>query len=394
MKFTVMRRLDSWAGIPICLALSGVEAVAGAVRRNKPDFIPGNVHRVLVMKFIGLGTIAEALPMFRAMRRFYPNAEISFLTFEWCADLVRLLGFDSVRVVRTSSYFHFVLDSISAVWWGRRMGFDVSHDLEFFSRYSRIMAYLINIPIRVGYFIKSLRYVGLLTDPIPYNPSRHVQEAFLTQINMTDRMLKPDDSAAPVLPPEADREADELLRRTGLWGAPVLVSVNVNTGEMSELRMWSLAYHSVLAAKLHATHRAAIAFVGSASDRSRVEEVLKTLPAGVRAANLAGMTRVDILLSILKKSRLLVSNDSGPLHLASMMGTPTVGFFGAESARVFGPRSSTSINIDKQLYCSPCLNVNNIKHYDCPHGMKCMRDITPEEALDAVTRLLGEPEES
>jgi len=180
-----------------------------------------------------------------------------------------------------------------------------------------------------------------------------------------------------------------LLRTAGLWGAPKLVSVNVNTGELSELRMWSLAYHSVLATKLHHSHRAAIAFVGSASDKSRVEEVIKTLPSGVRAANLAGMTRIDILLAILQRSTLLVSNDSGPLHLASMMGTPTVGFFGAASARVYGPRAGKSINIDKPSVCSPCLNVNNFRNYACPNGMKCMRDITPEEALDAVGKLLG-----
>lgn len=393
MKFHFMRMVDNWIGMPACLALGVVESFLGLFRRARPAFLPGKARRVLVMKFIGLGTIAEAMPMLRAMRRFYPNAEISFITFEWCEGLVRLLGFNSVRVIRTSSFFRFAIDSILAVWWGWRRRFDVSHDLEFFSKYSYIMSYLIHAKIRVGYFIRALRYVKLLTDPIPYNPSRHVLEAFMAQINMEPGMLQPDDLKAPILPPEADAGADELLRKTGLWGAPMLVAVNVNTGEMSELRMWSLAYHSVLATKLHGRHRASIAFVGSETDRGRVEEVLKTLPADVRAANLAGMTRVDILLSILKKSRLLVSNDSGPLHMASMMGTPTVGFFGAESARVFGPRASTSINIDKQLYCSPCLNVYNFKEYDCPYGMKCMKDITPEEALEAVDKLLGKPEE-
>jgi len=393
MKFNNMRRIDNWVGVPICLALGGVESIRRIFRRVNPPFLPLRAKRVLVMKFVGMGTIAEAMPMLRAMRRFYPNAEISFLTFEWCEDLVRILGFESVRVIRTSSFFRFALDSVSALWWGWRMRFDVSHDLEFFSKFSYIMSYLIHAKIRVGYFIRVLRYIKLLTDPIPYNASRHVLEAFLAQINMEPQMLKPADSVSPILKPEVEAEADELLRKVGLWGAPVLVSVNVNTGEMSELRMWSLAYHSVLATKLHNSHRAAIAFVGSASDKSRVEEVIRTLPEGVRAANLAGMTRVDILLAILRKSRLLVSNDSGPLHLASMMGTPTVGFFGAESARVFGPLASTSINIDKQLYCSPCLNVYNFKDYDCPYGMKCMRDISPEEALEAVTKLLGKPAE-
>jgi uncharacterized protein (TIGR03382 family) len=393
MNIRVMRRLDTWAGVPICVALGGVEAVVALFRRRRPPFNPGKARRVLVMKFIGLGTIAEAAPMFRAMRRFYPEAEISFLTFEWCEGLVRLLGFDSVRVIRTSSFFRFVIDSLSAAWWGRGMRFDIAHDLESVSRFSYIMSYLIHAPVRIGFFVRMRKSIRLLTDPIPFDPDNHVLGTFLSQINMDERMLKLQDSAAPQLPPEADREADELLRQAGLWGAPKLVAVNVNTGELSELRMWSLAYHSVLATKLHASHRAAIAFVGSEADKGRVDEVIRALPAGVRAANLAGLTRVDILLAILRKASLLVSNDSGPLHLASLMGTPTVGFFGASSARVYGPRSGKSINIDKPSVCQPCLNVNNFRNYACPNGMKCMRDISPEEALEAVGKLLGEPVE-
>ena len=388
-----MRHMDNWAGMPICVALGAVESVRAFIWRKRPYFIPLKARRVLVMKFISMGTIAEALPMFRAMRRFYPNAEITFLTFEWCEGLVRLMGFDSIRVIRTSSFSRFVWDTLSTIWWGWRMRFDIAHDLESVSKFSYIMSYLIHAPVRVGYFVRVRRYIRLLTDPIPYDANRHVLETFLTQINMDERMLKLADSNSPVISPEVEKEAEDLLRKAGLWGAPKLVSVNVNTGELSELRMWSLAYHSVLATKLHHSHRAAIAFVGSESDKSRVEEVIKTLPSGVRAANLAGMTRIDILLAILQRSTLLVSNDSGPLHLASMMGTPTVGFFGASSARVYGPRAGKSINIDKPSVCSPCLNVNNFRNYACPNGMKCMRDITPEEALDAVGKLLGKPVE-
>jgi len=385
-----MRRVDNWAGLPLCLLLGAVDAILRPFRGAPRPVEPASVRSVLVIKFIGLGTVAEAVPMFRAMRRHYPNAKISFLTFEWCEGLVRLLGFDEVRVIRTSGVLRFVLDTLAAVVWGWRKRFDVSHDLEFFSKYSYIVSWLIHARVRFGYFIRVLRYTSLLTHPVPYNPGRHVLEAFLAQIGMVPGDLRDEDSAPPKLPLDADVEAEAILQKAGLWGAPKLVAINVNTGEMSRLRMWSLAYHATLATRLHEEHRAALAFVGSAADRGWVEQVLKALPSGVRAASLAGLTRVDILMAILKRADLMVSNDSGPLHLASLMGTPTIGFFGAESASVFGPRSSRSFNLDKRLYCSPCLNVYNFKDFDCPYGTKCMEDITPEEAFNAATKLLGD----
>ncbi len=390
MKFGLMRRIDNWAGVPLCLGLGAIDAVLNPLRRVPAPVEPGKVRRVLVMKFIGLGTLAEAVPMFRAMRRHYPGARISFLTFEWSADLVRLLGFDEVRVIRTSTFLRFAWDGIGAVLWGWGRRFEVSHDLEFFSKFSYIMSYLVHARTRVGYFVRVLRYIRLLTHPVPYNPHRHVVEAFLAQLGMEMSDLRDEDAAPPALGDDVEREADEVLRSAGLWGATCLVAINVNTGEMSELRLWPLAYHATLAARIHSDHGAAIAFIGSESDRARIRQVMGTLPANIRKADLSGLTRVAVLLAILKRCRLVVSNDSGPLHLAALMGVPTVGFFGAESARVYGPRGAHHVNLEKSLYCAPCLNVYNFKDFDCPYGVKCMGEISPEEAFAAASRLLAE----
>lgn len=389
MNFSVMRRVDNFVGTPLCVAFGAVEAVLRLFRRKPAAVDPATVRRVLAMKFVGLGTVAEAVPMFRAMRRRYPNARISFLAFEPVAGLARLLGFDEVRVVRTDGALPFVFDTVGAVVWGWRRRFDVSHDLEFFSKYSYLLSWLIHAPVRVGYFIRSLRRIPLLTSPVPFNPSRHVLESFLAQLGMGPGNLRDGDSNAPALPADAEQAADAVLRGAGLEGAPRLVAVNVNTGEMSLLRLWPPEYHSTLAARLASEFGAAIAFVGDASDSARVEEARSALPAGVKSANLAGCTTLPVLLAVLKRADLVVSNDSGPLHLAALMGTPTVGFFGAESARIYGPRGPRNTNLDRELHCSPCLNVFNFKEYDCPYGVKCMRDIRPEDAFEAARKILG-----
>jgi ADP-heptose:LPS heptosyltransferase len=306
---------------------------------------------------------------------------------------VRLLGFDEVRVIRTSRWLWFVRDTLAAVAWGRGRRFDVSHDLEFLSNYSAIMSVLINARVRVGFSTSQSSRGRQFTHPVPYYPSQHVLEAFLSQVGMNQDDLRHADLAVLPLPPEADPEAESLLQRVGLWGAPKLVAINVNTGKLSGLQMWSLAYHSILAVRLHESHRAAVAFIGSESERLRIEEVLGALPRGVRAANLAGLTRVEILLAVLKRADLLVSNESGPLNLAALVGTPTVGFFGAGAARIYGPRGARSLNLDREEEprCKACQELPGSGGDDCPFGNRCMSVITPERAFEAAAKLLGEP---
>ncbi len=391
MTSSFMRRLDNWAGVPVCLALGAVERVRRLFIRP-PEFpAPDRVRAVLVMKYLGVGSVAEAVPMFRELRRRYPGARIAFLTFTPCAELARLLGcFDEIRAIRTSSLPAFAADVAAAIWWGRRGRFDVSFDLEFFSKFSYILSYLVHARVRVGYFVRVLRYVKLHTHPVPYNASRHVSEAFLAQLDPApERLLPTGPPAPPALPEAAGREADALLDRLGISQAKCLIAFNVNTSDLSRLRLWPAASYAALAGMLHRSHGATILFVGGPQDRARVEEVLALVPDGVRVANIAGQTTLAGLLALFTRVRLVVSNDSGPLHLAALMGTPTVAFFGAESARIYGPRGPRQVNLDLQLYCSPCLNVYNFKEYDCPYAVRCLTGISPADAHAAAAGLLG-----
>lgn len=385
-----MRRLDSLLGVPLCLALGAIERVIRTFRRVPPFFGPGSVRRILVMKFLGVGSVVEASPMFRRLRALNPEADICFLTFADCAPVAGLFGvFDEVRSIRTSSLALFVFDSLSAVFWGWRRRFGLSYDLEFFSKYSYVMSYLIHARIRVGYFVRVLRYVNLLTHCVPYNAHRHVSEAFAAQLDLGEGKADPPALTPVELPQEAEREAARLLDERG-FGKEFLVAMNVNTGSLSSLRLWPAEYFGALADRLRDEYGAAFVFVGGVQDRARIGQVMALMRNGARAADLSGLTVAGTLLALLKRVRLLISSDSGPLHMGALMGTPTLSFFGAESARVYGPRGAKHVNLDKELYCSPCLNVYNFKDYDCPYGLRCMKEISPDEAFAAVRRLLSD----
>ena len=391
MRYGLMRRLDNWLGFPLCLALGLAERLI-RLFGPPPSFPPADsVRRILVTKYIGAGSVVEASPMLRALRGKYPSARISFLTFEACGELGLLLGvFDEIRIIRTKSVAVFAWDNLKALLWGRLRRFDVSYDLEFFSKYSYLVSYLIHARARVGYFVRVLRYVRLFTHPVPYNARRHVSEVFMAQLNPESgegSEVSPVETVS--VPAEAEREIGGLFERMGVPGDRALVAFNVNTGELSRLRQWPLPHFAELAEALHAAYGCTLVFVGGKEDGKRVEEVMAKLGPAVKAFNLSGATTLAGLLALLKRVRVLVSNDSGPLHMAALAGIPSVGLFGAESAAVYGPRGDKHINLDRELYCSPCLNVYNFKDFDCPYDLRCMREIVPREVLHAVRRLLG-----
>jgi len=123
------------------------------------------------------------------------------------------------------------------------------------------------------------------------------------------------------------------------------------------------------------------------SEREMVEETrrLCRLPAGI---NLAGETDLGMLIALLERAALVITNDSGPAHLADAVGTPTIVLFGPESPDHYGPLGERSTAFHAGLYCSPCLNAANTKIAPCGGRNVCMQLIPGQDVLEATLSLL------
>ena len=122
-----------------------------------------------------------------------------------------------------------------------------------------------------------------------------------------------------------------------------------------------------------------IALFGSGTEMQACQSIADAI--GVAAQNLAGRTTVPQLIAGVSQCSLLVTNDSGPLHIASALRVPVVAIFGSTEPRSTGPFGTHSIVLRRDLPCSPC----HLRA--CPIDHRCMTRIHPEEVLDAVIRL-------
>ena len=120
--------------------------------------------------------------------------------------------------------------------------------------------------------------------------------------------------------------------------------------------------------------------IGTDNDRSLASEILQSF--GGKAEDLTGKTSLDELIERLRGLRVLLTNDTGTMHLADSLGIPLVAVFGSTEPRLTGPRSPASTVLRHQVECSPCFL------RECPLDFRCMHAIPPEEAARAVLELI------
>lgn len=381
MHMRTMKAIDRYAGIPICLLLD----IYSRVRALFVITPPRQPAKILLMKYFGMGSILLATPMLRALRQKYPEIKIGFLTLASNCDLVERLGLvDSVYLLRTDSAVHFAADAFRQLRAIRREKYDVTIDLEFFAKFSTIMAFLAGSPVRIGYFLRQMWRGSLLTHQVYYNQNRHITEVFAALLEPLQAEVSAPTMSVPLISEADERAAFLLLENSGIAGDPPFIVLNVNVSDLSRERCWPLHFFLELTRGLLKRTDARLVFIGAEGDKAQVAQVLGGLDDHKNITNLAGKTSLGELMAIIRRSRLFIGNDSGPLHLAAVLGIPTASFFGPETPTLYGPQGQNHLVFYENIYCSPCLNVFNAKTAPCAGNNVCMQSIEPAPALEMI----------
>jgi ADP-heptose:LPS heptosyltransferase len=392
-----MRWIDHWIGLPVCFFV-GVALRLHHRFLPRPDRPVRETGTVLVIKFFGLGSIMQATPLLRAVRARYPRARLVFLTFQENAGLLQRLDLcDELRVIRNGSPVTFFLDTMREVFWMRGRGVDASIDLEFFSKFSTLMAVLGGAQKRIGYHLNAYWRSSLLTHPVYLNYYQHIADVFAKTGIPIDVTVE-DRSLSPVPVSDAARaKVREWLAAQG-WGATTrLVGVNCNAGDISLERRWPVERFAEVIAGLVAKHSdVRVVLTGAPAEAEYVRGVWDRIPEAARTPVriVAGVWSLDEFIAALGLMRCFVTNDSGPMHLAAAQGTPLVSLWGPARPDFYAPRVDGIEVIYENYPCSPCLfyMFTTFEGMWCRHEGWCMQAIAPARVLAAAERVLGRPE--
>jgi heptosyltransferase II len=194
--------------------------------------------------------------------------------------------------------------------------------------------------------------------------------------------IKPDnaDISLEFFPGEAASEtAEEIFKSNQLSGSQV---VALNPGASHPVNRWSTSQFAGLSDLIQADAFKRVLLVGGAGDRALADEIVSKVKIPV--VNLAGTTDIETTGAVLSRCRLLVSGDTGPMHLATAVGTPVVALFGAADPERTGPVGSANIVLQaSDVSCLPC------RRRRCKSGeyMACMERLTVSSVLSGVNKM-------
>jgi len=329
--------------------------------------------KILVVAPSWIGDTVLAQPLLKILRGRHAAPALDVLAPRWTAPLIERMP--EVRRAIESPFAHGELRLAERWRLARELaqeGYDQAIVLPNTFK-SALVPFLARIPVRTGY-VGELRY-GLLNDARRLDPKRLPQMA---QRYAALGLPRGEAVRLPLPAPglrveEASRRA--VLEKLGLERQRPAAALCPGA-EFGPAKRWPARYFAELAQGI-AARGCAVWLVGSPNDAAIGAEIAAA--AGGACRNLCGATTLGEAIDLLASTSLVVSNDSGLMHLAAALGKPVIALYGSSSPAFTPPLSPSAQILKLDLPCSPCFQ------RECPLGhFNCMMRLAPEQVLAAI----------
>ncbi|MFZ2219326.1 MAG: glycosyltransferase family 9 protein [Rhodoferax sp.] len=409
MKLKTQRWIDRWVGQVLCGAVS---LWARLVMRGRAQpTLPKAPRHLLVILLSEMGSVVLAGPMFAALRQRYPTATLHVLQLKKNQEVAALLGLtqrDHLHALDDSAGLGLLGDIWRVSQALRRLPLDAVIDCELFSRISSLMSYMSGAPLRVGFTPhtqEGLYRGSYLNKAIPYNPYHHISLQFLSLVDALESPSIPRNKAAErrevpsstglsvsFEPTELPAYRQQMQTDHPVLAGRKLVLMYAGGGLLPE-RAWPAAHYAQVARGLcRAGH--AVGLIGLRDDAQLARDIQQQI-ASDWCIDLTGYTRsIRELLMLFHGADLLITNDGGPGHFASLTPIRTMVFFGPETGRLYGPLGPRAQVLELGLACSPCLSAYNHRETFCDGDNQCLKRIPADPVLADALALLSAPAES
>jgi ADP-heptose:LPS heptosyltransferase len=408
MNVARMRLIDRWLGWPVCLLLTIFRKLFGR-RAPGGEFRP---QRILFVKLAEQGSTVLAQPALQTAIARVGAANVYFLLFAEnrpILDLLEVIPPENVIAIDAGGLFRAIWGALRAIRRMRRLRIDAAIDLEFFARASAALCYLSGARWRIGYHAfggEASSRGDLMTHRLSFNPYLHTSQAFQVMVQALDTPAErlPTLDLRPAPPGLAvgrrrggegrrfSPSADELDAMRRLLDAEFhgrcpssLILLNANASDLMPLRRWAESNYVGLARNLLEQYPdVGIVFTGAPAEAAATERLAIQVDSA-RSVSLAGKTSLRQLLVLYCLAEVLVTNDSGPAHFATLTAIDVVVLFGPETPRLFAAPSPRTHPVWAGLACSPCISAFNNRTSPCRNNV-CMQAISVADVFSEVCR--------
>jgi lipopolysaccharide heptosyltransferase II len=311
-------------------------------------------ERILILRLERIGDLLMVVDPISSIRSLAPQARIDLVVGSWNRALAQLIP--GINAVETLDVPWMAREGAGDAWralvqrareW-RDRGYDLAINFEPDIRSNLLLA-LSGASRRVGF--DSGGGGAVLTDAIAPDPRAHiaVNAAALVEHAFGQKPAGKVPHVGLNIPEEARRKAATLVASAG---DRALVGIQPAAGR--RVKEWDPVRFAEVGAELARSGRASVMLVGSAGDKPVVDAVRAAWPAGVPLLELPPETDLVVLAAVLERFKLLITGDTGPMHLAAAVGTPILAIFGPSLPSRYAPLSPRSKIVRIDIHCSPC----------------------------------------
>ncbi len=317
-----------------------------------------DIKRILVITLSNIGDVVLTLPVIGALKQNFKSAAIDVVVgprakeaFEVDPRIEKMYVYDkSVSLVQKLQFIQSL----------RRNRYDLTVDLR-----NGLFSFLIGSKF--------------WAKPILRYPKDKIHKADLHLHKIKTLGFNVDSNPYPIWISQFDADnMAKLLSEKGISGSDEVVCVS--PGAKSHIKRWKEDGFAKVCDRLIDEFKVKVILVGDYDDYKICDRIINSMKN--YAVSICGQTNLRELAWCLKRSRLLITNDSAPLHIAGSVGTPSVAIFGPTDYKKYGPRGGCGFAIYKKLLCSPC------EVALCKYNLECMKAVEPEEVFNAVKIIL------
>jgi len=338
-----------------------------------------HVKRILVRATNWIGDSIMTLPALMEIRRNFPHAQISVLLRPWVRPIFeslpyvdQIINYDKKKgMVQNLAEFVRITSLLRAKRFDMAILFQNAFE-------AALIAFLSGIRVRLGHDTDGRGF--LLSHPVKKGKGQHQIRNYLDLLKGIGLEVE---------------EMDPLLSIKGEYIAnaqSVLKENDIEPGEFvialapgaiyGPAKRWPAEYFAIIGDWIRKRWGAKVLIMGSDRERDVCSHVQAMMKEG--SLNLCGKTSLGTSMGIIKNCNMLVSNDSGLMHVGAALGVPTVAIFGSTDPQATGPRGAYCRIIKHDIPCSPCFR------RECPYDLECLYSVRPEDVWEKMEELQNE----
>ena len=386
------KTIDRSVGYFLCIFLRiPVFILEGVLRRKHamPPLEPPK--RIVVAKYLGIGSILQATPMLKGLKNKYPDSQLIFVSLKSNKGLLSNYEFiDEVLCVDDTSLFQIAITSFRVIAELILRKTDLFFDLEVHSTYGSLMCLFSCAKNRVGFSLEDRDHKAFMYTHLLYLNTDFPIRYCYSQLGRLAGMEVPSLNDEPLCPTLLEKDLGRVLKQIEAifnFEHKGIIVINPNASDLRYERRWGRESFANVA--MHFLRQGyAVALVGSSAEYEYVQGVIDFLGPddihGIR--NVAGVFSLIDFFVFLGLSSLVVTNDSGIMNMALTLPVPQLLLAGPVNPEQYFIPNEFRTYIYYQPYCSPCTHY--VDTPPCGGDNICMQQIKPKEVIDFCERLL------